>query len=314
MKRQKRLKSQILYISYVLGLLRKVKMKVGLYNLEPTIVNTAMMQVSQYHKNQGDDVEQLNHLFKHTYDKIYAFSIFKETPKYYITPDMLTGGSGFNIKHKLPSAIEGCDYDWSLYPYCDYSIIWFSRGCIRKCPFCIVYDKEGFIHAVKPKNLNPYGEHIKVFDNNFFANPTWRKSILQLKKWAQPVEFHSGIDIRIFKKAHGLALQQLKIHQQIAIAWDNPKDSIERNLQLLLKFMKPYRIKCYILIGYWSSKAEDMARIELLRKYDIDPFAMPYNKTDPYQMHFARWVNRKEIFNTVAWKDYKRYKDPDAQI
>lgn len=31
-------------------------MKVALYNLEPKIVNTAMMQVSTYHKQQNDDI------------------------------------------------------------------------------------------------------------------------------------------------------------------------------------------------------------------------------------------------------------------
>lgn len=29
-------------------------MKIGLYNLEPNIVNTAMMQVSTFHKEGGD--------------------------------------------------------------------------------------------------------------------------------------------------------------------------------------------------------------------------------------------------------------------
>ena len=32
-------------------------MKIGLYNLEPKINNSAMMQVSYYHKRLGDDVE-----------------------------------------------------------------------------------------------------------------------------------------------------------------------------------------------------------------------------------------------------------------
>lgn len=31
-------------------------MKIGLYNLEPKIVNIAMMQVSQYYKQQGDEI------------------------------------------------------------------------------------------------------------------------------------------------------------------------------------------------------------------------------------------------------------------
>lgn len=33
-------------------------MIIGLYNLEPKIENTAMMQVSTYHKNKGEDYEQ----------------------------------------------------------------------------------------------------------------------------------------------------------------------------------------------------------------------------------------------------------------
>ena len=32
-------------------------MKIGLYNLERKINNSAMMQVSYYHKRLGDDVE-----------------------------------------------------------------------------------------------------------------------------------------------------------------------------------------------------------------------------------------------------------------
>lgn len=148
-------------------------MKIGLYNLEPKIVNSAMMQVSQYHKSLGDTVEMYSPLYHNTYDKVYAFSIFDFTDKGYVRKDMITGGTGFDIESKLPKEIEECDYDYSIFPQCDYSIIWFSRGCIRKCPFCIVPKKEGYIHSVDPKNLNPNGKFIKVMDNNFFANPNW---------------------------------------------------------------------------------------------------------------------------------------------
>ena len=50
-------------------------LKIGLYNLEPKIVNTAMMQVSQYHKKQGDTVETYYPLYHNSYDKVYAFSL-----------------------------------------------------------------------------------------------------------------------------------------------------------------------------------------------------------------------------------------------
>ena len=116
-------------------------MKIGLYNLEPKIVNTAMMQVSTYEKERGNGIEMYSPLYHNTYDKIYAFSLFDFTDKGYATPDMITGGTGFDITSRLPREIEKCDYDWSLYPDCDFSIIWFSRGCIRKCPFCVVVEE-----------------------------------------------------------------------------------------------------------------------------------------------------------------------------
>jgi len=277
--------------------------KIGLYNLEPKIVNTAMMQVSTYHKSQGDEVKIYNAFDK--FDKIYAFSIFKFTDKGYVTHDMISGGTGFDVGSKLPTEIKECDYDWSLYPKCDFSIVWFSRGCIRDCPFCIVKEKEGTIYDVKYKNLNPNGKHIKITDNNFFANPKWREAIKKLKEWNQPVEFNCGLDVRIFNKEQGEALQSVRIHKHLHIAWDNPKDDLIPKIKELCEYVKPYKIMCYVLIGYWSTPEEDLYRVEELRKLKVNPFVMPYNKKDRYQKRFARWCNRKEIFKTCKWEDYK---------
>lgn len=278
-------------------------LKVGLYNLEAKINNTAMMQVSHYHKNKGDEVELYNHFFHDSYDKIYAFSIFDYTDKGYVTSDMIKGGTGFNIYSKLPLEIEDSDLDYSIFPSCQTSYVWFSRGCIRECPFCVVSKKEGHIHPVSPKNLNPNGKWITVMDNNFFANPEWEKSISQLREWNQKVDLQ-GFDVRIFEREHGKALQQLKLYKQLKFAWDNPKEDIRENIEELLKYIKAWKLMCYVLIGFDSSMEEDLYRIETLRNYKIDPFVMPYNRFDNYQRGLARWVNHKAIFKTVSWDDY----------
>ena len=79
-------------------------MKVGLWNLEPKIENTALMQVSQYHKQRGDQVEFYSPLFG--YDKVYVFSLFSFTKKPVLKPNMVAGGTGFNIRSRLPLEIE----------------------------------------------------------------------------------------------------------------------------------------------------------------------------------------------------------------
>lgn len=280
-------------------------MKIGLYNLEPNIVNTAMMQVSTYHKLNNDDVYIYSPLFHDEYDKIYAFSIFDYTDKGYVRDDMITGGTGFDIKSKLPVEITKCEYDWSLYPDCDYSILWFSRGCIRNCPFCVVREKEGYIHSVEPLNLNPNGEYVKVMDNNFFANPNWNDSVDYLLGLGQKIDMQ-GFDIRIFNESQGEALSQLKHHKAFKFAWDNPRDNIDDKIELLLDYIKPSNLMCYVLIGYRSSPMEDYRRVmHLWEKYKIHSFVMPYNKFNRYQKDFSRWVNNKIEFKSCTWEEYQ---------
>ena len=280
-------------------------MKIGLYNLEPSIVNTAMMQVSTYHKLNNDDVYIYSPLFHDEYDKIYAFSIFDYTDKGYVRDDMITGGTGFDIKSKLPVEITKCEYDWSLYPDCDYSILWFSRGCIRNCPFCVVREKEGYIHSVEPLNLNPNGEYVKVMDNNFFANPNWNDGVDYLLGLGQKIDMQ-GFDIRIFNESQGEALSQLKHHKAFKFAWDNPRDNIDDKIELLLDYIKPSNLMCYVLIGYWSSPMEDYRRVmHLWEKYKIHSFVMPYDKFNRYQKDFSRWVNNKIEFKSCTWEEYQ---------
>ena len=280
-------------------------MKIGLYNLEPAIVNTAMMQVSTYHKLNNDDIYTYSPLFHDEYDKIYAFSIFDYTDKCYVRDDMITGGTGFDIKSKLPVEITKCEYDWSLYPDCDYSILWFSRGCIRNCPFCVVREKEGYIHSVEPLNLNPNGKYVKVMDNNFFANPNWNDSVDYLLGLGQKIDMQ-GFDIRIFNESQGEALSQLKHHKAFKFAWDNPRDNIDDKIELLLDYIKPSNLMCYVLIGYWSSPMEDYRRVmHLWEKYKIHSFVMPYDKFNRYQKDFSRWVNNKIEFKNCTWEEYQ---------
>lgn len=282
---------------------------IALYNLEPKIVNTAMMQVSQYYKQKGDAVVSYNPFRKGDYEKIYVFSIFDFSDKSYVTKEMICGGTGFDISVKLPEEISKCDYDWNIFPKCDYSIVWFSRGCIRRCPFCVAWKKEGYIHPVLPKNLNPKANHIKIQDNNFFAAPNWRESIQQLQIWNQPVDFASGVDVRIMTKEMADALNSLKHYKQIHIAWDNPKEDLIPKLREIIQWIKPYKIMCYVLIGFNTTEEQDLYRVETLRNLKIDPFVMPFNKKDKYQRAFARYVNHKAIFKSVKWTDYKKKED-----
>ncbi len=159
-------------------------MKIGLVDVDGhNFPNFALMRISAWHKAQGHEVEWADHFFgTGIYDLIYKSKIFTFTPDDY-TPwqcPVVKGGTGYDIASRLPDEIEkSTAMDYSLYPHHRFSIQFFSRGCIRKCPFCLVRDKEGYIKPVEPVQLNPVGEWIEVLDNNFFANPEWKSRVCE---------------------------------------------------------------------------------------------------------------------------------------
>jgi hypothetical protein len=267
-------------------------MKVGLWNLEPKIENTALMQVSQHHKAVGDQVELYSPLFE--YDKVYVFSLFSFTKKPILKSNMVAGGTGFNIRSRLPREIEDCDLDYSIYPNCTTSYIWFSRGCFRKCPFCVVPIKEGRLDGAYPKNLNPKATTISVMDNNFtgIGNVLFSGAMEYLKKVNLPVNFQCGIDSRVLDPDKWTAMKHLKIYKQIRTAWDDPKEDLSYYLSEMANVFGKSKIMVYVLIGYWSTPEEDLLRVTKIRELGLDAWVMPYNKKDPYQRAFERWNNR----------------------
>lgn len=294
-------------------------MKIRLVDVDGKIPNYALMKISTYHKRLGDDVGWYEPLIdSEDTDILYMSKIFTFTDDYeYLPPraKIIKGGTGYDYTTTLPEEIESItELDYSLYPNCDYSIIFTTRGCVRQCPFCIVPKKEGLIHNVNVANLNPKGKYIMLLDNNFFANRTWRENIKVLKAFNQPIDFNTGIDLRLLTEEQCEALSELKI-KQIHCAWDNyeDKEKILPKLEMLCRYVKPYKITVYVLVGFESKEIieTDIERVMTLKEFGVNPFAMGYiNFDDPnYKKSkivtdFCRWVNNKYVFKTTTWEKY----------
>ncbi len=167
-------------------------MNIGLIDIEPNISNPALMQISYWHKHQGDTVEWAAPLEYDKYGKLYCSSLFDFTDKSQVPERAICGGTGFDLTTKLPF---DCHLDYSIYPKCKRSIIWFSRGCNRDCGWCIVREKEGKIKSVTPKNLNPKGKYIVVQDNNPFQNPLWHNGFTSLVMVGYPTSILTHLQI-----------------------------------------------------------------------------------------------------------------------
>ncbi len=282
-------------------------MRIGLIKIEPKIINTAYMLISQYHKQLGGSVGWWHPLTAGEFDHVYCSSLFDFTDKAQVPECAITGGTGFDVSSRLPQAIEACEYDYSLYPKCETSYVWFSRGCDRDCPWCVVRQKEGQFHKVRRKQLNPKGKYLTIMDNDFSANPDWADII----RWIgnMPVDIQS-IDVRKLSDRQCFDLAKLRQwkKKQFKIAWDNPAEDMEYKLVHVTAIIPARKLMCYVLIGYNSTPAEDMFRIQTLKKLRIDSFVMPYKRGDLYQDMFSQWVNRKAVFKTKTWKQYQQRK------
>ena len=287
--------------------------KIGLIDVDGhNFPNLALMKISGWHKAHGDKIEWVNGFEK--YDRIYKSKIFTFTPDdltAYQCADIRKGGTGYDISGRLETDIENWKVpDYSIYPQYKFSLQFYSRGCIRHCPFCLVRDKEGYIHPVEPMELNPNGEWIEVLDNNFFANPEWRDAAKHLQQCGQPVKFH-GVDVRIMDEEQAFALNHLKLKNGVHIAWDLPQIDLTDRLKAMTKYIKPYRIVCYVLVGFNSTPEQDLFRLRTLKELGIYPFVQAYrdyeNKRVPsqYEKDIARWANRAWLFKSMDFEDFE---------
>lgn len=288
-------------------------MKIGLVDVDGhRFPNLALMKISAWHKNYGDTVEWAGSL-EH-YDVVYMAKVFTFTPddiQSYQADEIVKGGTGYDLISKLPNEIESCYPDYNLYGIEDTAYGYLSRGCPRKCQFCIVAEKEG-MRAHKVANLSQFWsgqKYIKLLDPNLLACPDWENLLGQLAGSGAWVDFTQGLDIRLMTDKKAAAINNVK-YSRLHFAWDDPHDMV--TYDKLIKYKDVWkgdfrRRRVYVLTNFNSSHSGDLFRVYALRELGYDPYIMIYDKIHaPKETRYLqRWVNNKRIFRTIKYfKDY----------
>lgn len=118
-------------------------MKIGLIDVDGhNFPNLALMKISAYHKSKGDNVEWFFGFDE--YDKVYMSKVFTFTEDFtqvINAKEIIKGGTGYDLKSKLPQEMENMYPDYDLYGIKDVAYGYLTRGCPRGCKFCIVAEK-----------------------------------------------------------------------------------------------------------------------------------------------------------------------------
>jgi hypothetical protein len=296
--------------------------KILLVQVDGKMPNLALMKISRWHKKQGDDVFLQN--IRNEPDKVYISCIFsKNKPKALGIAKMFNcqtelGGYGINDA-QLPHEIEHTMPDYSLYGV-QYSMGYTSRGCIRKCPWCIVPQKEGDIrdNAHFDEFYVPEWRKLILWDNNFLASPKWYQNLKEMIARKVKVSFSQGNDIRLVDQEKARLLAKVHyydkkfIKRRLYFAFDTPQieSQVIKGIETLVKVgVRREHLMFYELVGHSTTFQEDYHRFEVLTKEGVKPFIMIYNnrKDQPILRHFARWVN-KRYYEVCDFPNYKPMK------
>jgi len=267
------------------------------------------MKISTYYKQKGYQVKLTEPQFADMYDKVFASKVFTYSELPLFPPcEIEIGGSGYDLETKLSDDIEYLMPDYSLYPNSNYSLGFTTRGCTRRCPFCIVSQKEGKLRVVADlyNVWNRNHEKIVLLDNNILAAPKhFFKITSQIKKENLIVDFNQGLDCRLLTDLMAKELKSLR-RPFLRFAFDNI--NYEKKVLQAIKLLKKYdmnTVTWYVLVGFDSSIQEDLYRLNLLRKHGQGAYVQRYNycKEKIYNP-MARWANQFHIFAGMSFKQF----------
>lgn len=287
-------------------------MKIGLIDVDShNFPNLALMKISAYHKSCGDQVEWWNGL--KSYDRVYQSKIFtdlysKDNEYVIMADEVVKGGTGYDLKNKLPEEIEHQYPDYSLYDIKDKAYGFLTRGCFRGCPFCVVKEKEGNTHTVADLDEWWHGQkEIILMDSNITASKDCERLFNQLIDSRAIINFEGGLDIRLLTDKGADQINQMKT-SMIHFAWDNYEfDTYEKLKRFRPMFKTDGRnLRVYVLTNFNTTHEQDIERISKLRELDYDPYVMIYDKPKAPKItrSLQRWCNNKWIFRSCEFDDY----------
>lgn len=301
-------------------------MRIGLVDVDKSkhYPNYALMKISAWHKQQGDDVEFAFSLATDYYDKIYMSKIFKytEDDKTPYMCEVVRGGTGYSIDSKLPQHIDDMEPDYSLYPYIDdntaYGFI--TRGCPNRCKWCVVPLKEG--------NVSPYRDveqiaingrkKLILMDNNILASDFGLMQIEKIVNNKYRVDFNQALDARLVTDDVAKMLAEVHWLKTIRFGCDTPQQIVEcdramnlidkhrgRPMQYLLYTMLHGSInECYERLSYFRRNKQVRLVAQPFRDYNNPSETIP-----KWQNDMARWSMRREIYMSCDFLDYEPRKN-----
>lgn len=278
--------------------------RILIIDIDSKIKNLALYKIAKYYEEKHYEVIWNYPLAKGTVEQIYVSCIFTKNKEKCQEWEGIAeiGGSGYDILKELPQDMG------QIRPRINLGFT--TRGCIRKCKFCIVPEKEGAIH-IEGDLLDLWdgkSRDIVVLDNNILALPDhFRLICKQARDNGIRLDFNQGLDHRLLDKDIVDELRRTR-HIEYRFAFDHPsyQKTVSRAIDLLQEG-GIRRCSWYVLVGFDTTIDEDLDRLNYLRSRNqnayVQRFESCYHKKE--YISLARWANQHHLFQALTWEQFK---------
>jgi len=246
-----------------------------------------------------DDTAYVSVVFSWMVQKAYMRCVWLKTEGYHVK----VGGPAVHLSENLFAEFDTAGSPDALVHH-NKDAVFTSRGCIRKCGFCLVPKIEGALVELEDWEVKPI-----ICDNNLLATSIghFDKVIDRLLEHRiRGIDFNQGLDARLLSVHHAKRFAELPKDTIIRLAWDDVRTETQylKAFDILVNAgIATKQIRTYVLIGYHDTPEDALYRLEKIRELGALPNPMrfqPLNAERKNEFVGEGWTERK-------LRDYMRY-------
>lgn len=198
---------------------------------------------------------------------------------------------GLQVHRGLIPEAEAQSPNYALLPkHPEYSITHTSRGCVRKCEFCMVHKVEPTFESRDwERDLCPGASKILFYDNNWLAKnfDEWLADVATIRRLVntaavKEMDFNGGLDCRLLTEEHALATAGLPI-RPVRFSFDGVQEEgyFQRAIERMVS-AGHHDFGIYVLYNFKDTpedfyyRLRECARLTEKTKATIHAFPMRY--------------------------------------
>ncbi|MBW6486404.1 MAG: hypothetical protein K0B01_09670 [Syntrophobacterales bacterium] len=256
-----------------------------LIDVDGKIPNVALMKLSAFYRRTGYkttlvrqerwDVETVEQVFAscvfHCYSSLQRVARLRKI----FGERLQAGGSGLDLKLRLPAEIENMAADYSLYSETAEKAVGFlTRGCPFACRFCLVPVKEG-----APRQVSDFDDLLQgrtklvLLDDNILSHPQAEQFLEEMAVRKLEVNFNQTLDLRLVDRNRAGLLRRIscrnyrfsRLNYHFSLNGVGNLDVLRRNYEYLGLRKRQDNVEFVCMYGFDATLAEDVERFQFLR-------------------------------------------------